>query len=1438
MGLAVLIGACGQPQPPAALRLVEATATSATSVLVTFDQPVDANAGDLTNYEITGPGGSRLDVLAAYVLVDAKRVVLATEPQQLVQYTLVVRDVGAAGVTSSSLQTQGGFGGSGETAPIVASAIALDNTSVLVTFADPASAKLTEMGEGALTVDHYAISSEDGGGLDILGVAYAPNNDRSRVILTTSSMSDLEYEVLVTNVLSTQGSKLIDPFLNTREFRGISEGDQVPPEVLEVYPTSNTTIVIRFSEPVGDAAADPTRYVIQDADANDLPVVAAVLNEFNTEVTLTTWPMTPGTAYTLVAINGVTDRNGNVLVVDPSQDLTFTGAPVNPANDNLPPRVLGANSLSNTEVVVTFSEPVYGADDPKKYSIADRASFAPGVLSPQSVLLVQAVSVSSNRRTATLTTLQQAELLYALTVTDVSDAAGNQLAPPDRDNPFQVTFLGTGVSGTAVDSDGDGLSDAAEQAGWTVTVVQANGQTTSSKVTSDPGLPDTDGDGIADSDERTYLTNPRSGDTDSDQLSDYWELNHVYSDPTDQDTDKDGLADGLEFNFFRTSPNLEDTDGDQLLDPVEVNLGNRDPRLADLPQPGIEIGEVDLQLDVRFSATSQRGVRELESTSSSSTLVQTDAESFSNSDSNSHQFFIKAGIEAGFKVGAETEVSGKFTAETGYTGQWTSSFTRESSEQTQRAYEDSLSTSEELSVDESLTREVVGASMRLAVNLESIGGIAFNIRNLQVTALVQDQRNPDRMVPIATLVPESEPAGGYNLGPLVPSRGPLILIADQVFPALVEQLMQDPEGLVFKISNFDLIDEFGRNFAFTSQEINDSTANLVIDYGGVDNDGDGEGDTTERLKVSTGAGRIVDDANGDGVVNDSDRILFDLNGDQVGITLADALQFVLGLTHYDEDVVPSGSLSQAELQNSYSTRVVDGIEVLWRIREVSKDLTNPLKDWVVLTPTGIRGYDSATGQDNRLPFNTQVLHTAEGITLAFVQDLDGDGVPARWEYILGCSDTNPDTDTDDLDDQFETYDGWIVQVVGRGSYQGYSSCARMDSDLDELTDMEEYQLGTDAKLQDTDGDGLSDYEEVNGFVVNLRFGGVVTRTTDPLNPDTDGDTLPDGAERDLGVDPTADDGDKVFDNDGDGLVNFEEEVLGWTVTFNQVSADANVEGAESSNVRFSDPEDPDSDNDGLTDQEEKDLGTNPNSADTDGDGLDDLYEVLEDLDPLDADVDDDKRSDGDEVNVSLVIQVNGESPYAVKSDPTIPDVDADGLVDGDEAAAGTDPTEADTDGDGTHDAREPALSLNPLVADQRVQVSYTSIDVIGTCESFPEGSLQNDVSGNGEFSGTLSIEFPDGTTIDQITLNRASLAINQTYTYDADQLLTVVKGGTGFRLFSSTIEEYDTGIIHVDLGSINSESHNYPVTSDSRSQTVGTSSDCQLRINWSWEVQQ
>lgn len=64
-----------------------------------------------------------------------------------------------------------------------------------------------------------------------------------------------------------------------------------------------------------------------------------------------------------------------------------------------------------------------------------------------------------------------------------------------------------------------------------------------------------------------------------------------------------------------------------------------------------------------------------------------------------------------------------------------------------------------------------------------------------------------------------------------------------------------------------------------------------------------------------------------------------------------------------------------------------------------------------------------------------------------------------------------------------------------------------DLDRDGILDEEEERLGTSNRDFDTDGDGLSDYDEIYVW------------GTDPTNPDTDGDGYWDGFEILNGYDP-------------------------------------------------------------------------------------------------------------------------------------------------------------------------------------------------------------------------------------------------------------------------------------------------------------------------------
>jgi hypothetical protein len=143
-----------------------------------------------------------------------------------------------------------------------------------------------------------------------------------------------------------------------------------------------------------------------------------------------------------------------------------------------------------------------------------------------------------------------------------------------------------------------------------------------------------------------------------------------------------------------------------------------------------------------------------------------------------------------------------------------------------------------------------------------------------------------------------------------------------------------------------------------------------------------------------------------------------------------------------------------------------------------------------------------------------------------------------------------------------------------------------DTDGDGLSDWEEGRVyRTDSQLPDTDTDGLDDGLEVLEYF------------TLPLVADTDGDGYLDGIEVRLKTDPLDEDSRPSSpDLDGDGISNEDEQRHG------------------------SDPQRRDSDFDGLSDGEEiTQWFTSPVLLDTDGDGAWDGEEVSAGSDPSDAD---------------------------------------------------------------------------------------------------------------------------------------------------------------------------------------------------------------------------
>jgi hypothetical protein len=281
-------------------------------------------------------------------------------------------------------------------------------------------------------------------------------------------------------------------------------------------------------------------------------------------------------------------------------------------------------------------------------------------------------------------------------------------------------------------------------------------------------------------------------------------------------------------------------------------------------------------------------------------------------------------------------------------------------------------------------------------------------------------------------------------------------------------------------------------------------------------------------------------------------------------------------------------------------------------------------------------------------------------------DHDGDGVSTYAEnniYHTDCG--NSDTDSDGIRDGIEKNIFEGLGITDTSTIGRYLNTP--DVDGDGLRDGIELQYGTDILRRDTDNDGLWDSNErwlfgIDGWVLNEDNG------TDPLNNDTDGDGIEDGKEVEgFHTNPL-----KV-DTDGDGLTDL-WEIRKHTKTLYLIG-----------NITYkTDPLDPDSDDDGISDGDEvqgwhwainrmlkKDIFT------------DDLWGERVKESKID------KRGPKWWILDNETV-FNFPDPYRAQfeTNPSSPDTDSDGLLDGEEKANITSPLTNDTDCDKIPDVEE------------------------------------------------------------------------------------------------------------------------------------------------------
>ena len=226
-------------------------------------------------------------------------------------------------------------------------------------------------------------------------------------------------------------------------------------------------------------------------------------------------------------------------------------------------------------------------------------------------------------------------------------------------------------------------------------------------------------------------------------------------------------------------------------------------------------------------------------------------------------------------------------------------------------------------------------------------------------------------------------------------------------------------------------------------------------------------------------------------------------------------------------------------------------------------------------------------------------------------DDDNDGYLDTEDQLPNNASEWTDADQDGLGDNADTDDDNDLLLDAWEIVHGFdpldSSDALLDSDNDDLSNLEEQQKGSDPWLSDTDGDGVGDALDQ-------------MPRDDQEFIDTDGDGIGDNADT---------------DDDNDGLLDAWEVANGF---------DPLVSNGDTAQI--------DTDEDGLSDLEEQAYGTDPRSSDSDNDQMPDVWEVqYVGLDPWFDDANDDLDED---LYPNIWEYENG-------TDPTINEFDDQGI---------------------------------------------------------------------------------------------------------------------------------------------------------------------------------
>lgn len=289
-----------------------------------------------------------------------------------------------------------------------------------------------------------------------------PNGEAIYFTVTAYDAADNESENYSNEVYGTP-----DPSYGEAPEPDHMAADEEPPTVSDAQAVDMETVRVEFSEAIVLPADEPEGAfsIVNNATTEPLEVMAVEMDPddvVGATILLTTATHEGGAEYILTAGIQIEDTAGNPIVSGTSDTAAFIGSTIEPGSDLTgelpeddfdPPEVVSAESISETEIEVVFSEPVILDSDPSlNFFIAATADAT-------NILDILNVSLDETGTVATIETLNQDDVEYSVVVSGVIDEAGNEMAGADN-----AAFVGNqGESMTAelpdTEDPGDVLAD-------------------------------------------------------------------------------------------------------------------------------------------------------------------------------------------------------------------------------------------------------------------------------------------------------------------------------------------------------------------------------------------------------------------------------------------------------------------------------------------------------------------------------------------------------------------------------------------------------------------------------------------------------------------------------------------------------------------------------------------------------------------------------------------------------------------------------------------------------------------------------------------------------------------------------------------------------------------------------------------------------------------